>query len=400
MRWLLTAALVLMCFAHAVARGQLISLNVRDADLRDVVTLLAKQSGRNVVIDASAKPEKVTLYVHGVSFDEALAVLLRIQNLHVTREGNFLLIGSNGVTRRRSAGGDRVQVRHPLHANAPAAFRDNSSDFRVQRIALRHVKARDALKELRAVLPGGSYLVGEAENSLIITGNNAAQEMAQADVARIDIAKRQVMFEVRIADLKMTRAAADFAVQYGGGTGATFALAQNSTAIDARMQPLIASGNAQILTAQRLFTSEGREANLLIGQNYPVVFYDGRLGGQQVRVVEVGVKLWITPTLHSDGSVTTEMRSEYIAVQGTVAGYPILANRRIDAILRVQRNETVVLGGAMHDIDEQMVSKLPGLVDTPIFGTVFRSRQQHQKDEILVFITPHAVADAGRRRSR
>ncbi len=135
---------------------------------------------------------------------------------------------------------------------------------------------------------------------------------------------------------------------------------------------------------------------MLIGQTYPVVYYDARLGGQQVQFVNVGVKLRLTPTIGTDGSVTAEMHPEYSAIQDFVGGYPVIANRKIDSTLRVKDNQTIVLGGLLRDIDSQTISKLPGLSQIPVLGKVFQNREHtRERDEIVFLITPHVIYPSG-----
>jgi type II secretory pathway component GspD/PulD (secretin) len=150
------------------------------------------------------------------------------------------------------------------------------------------------------------------------------------------------------------------------------------------------------LATPKLVTLNNKEADLLIGQTYPVVYYDARLGGQQVQFVDVGVKLRLTPTIGLDGSVTAEMHPEYSAIQTFVGGYPVIANRKVDSTLRVKNNQTIVLGGLLRDIDSQTISKLPGLADIPIIGKVFQNRlRTRERDEVVFLITPHVIYPNG-----
>ena len=79
--WLLTVT------APTLASTQLLTIDVRDVDISDVIAMLAAQSGVNVVTDASVKPERVTLRLHGVTFDEALRVIASAHALQVRSEG-------------------------------------------------------------------------------------------------------------------------------------------------------------------------------------------------------------------------------------------------------------------------------------------------------------------------
>ncbi|MDB5042237.1 MAG: hypothetical protein JWN27_2963 [Candidatus Eremiobacteraeota bacterium] len=77
--------------------------------------------------------------------------------------------------------------------------------------------------------------------------------------------------------------------------------------------------------------------------------------------------------------------------------FPIVANRKVDATLRVRDGETIVLGGLFEDVDSETVTKLPILGDLPVLGSFFRNRQSsHTKDEVVFFITPRILSADGR----
>lgn len=76
----------------------------------------------------------------------------------------------------------------------------------------------------------------------------------------------------------------------------------------------------------------------------------------------------------------------------TTTLYASLADRKIDATLRVNDAQTIVLGGLMMDTSSETISKVPGLADIPIFGKIFQNKQTaHERDEIVFLITPHVI---------
>jgi len=156
---------------------------------------------------------------------------------------------------------------------------------------------------------------------------------------------------------------------------------------------LVSHGRAQILATPRLVTLNNHEATLLIGQTYPIVYSSSAFGGQEVQFVDIGVKLRLTPTIGPDGSVTADIHPEYSEIEGfTTGNLPIIANRKIDSTLRVKSDQTIVLGGLLRDVSSETITKLPGLADIPILGAFFRSKAtQHQRNEIVFFITPHVI---------
>ncbi|GAC1501880.1 MAG: hypothetical protein NVS1B14_06460 [Vulcanimicrobiaceae bacterium] len=267
-------------------------------------------------------------------------------------------------------------------------------------LALRHVRASELVKELKNVLPDGAYAADDRQNAVIVTGGADVLAHAQAYVAQIDVPTPQVMFEVKVADIQPENEQSNFGLEFGGldlsgkplRGATTYAFAARSLAVNARLNALVSSGHASILATPKLVTLNNKEATLLIGQTYPVVYYDAHLGGQQVQFVDVGVKLRLTPTVGADGSVTAELHPEYSAIQSFVSGYPVVANRRLDSTLRAFDNQTIVIGGLLRDIDAETITKIPYLGDIPVFGKLFRNRDRlHERDEVVFLITPHIL---------
>lgn len=438
-------AAALPCMAQAAR----ISIDVHDADLADVIALLAAQSGTNIVADSSVKPEKVTLYLHDVTFDDALTVLVQSHDLQVRRQNGILIVGSSDSMNRRY--GDlndprsaKTVVLTLQHANpqdvaeelrnglpegtvivpdkrtASLIVTGNSDTISRARelvaaldepafagsgelahvYQLRYLKPSEVAPALKGVLPDGTYVADDAQNAVVVSGNEEVQHTAAQFLRSMDVPSPQVLFEVRVADVEPLNEQSNVGLQFGGydftgqpiNGAATYAFTRNSIAINATLNALVSQGHAQILATPKLVTLNNKEADLLIGQTYPVAYYDARLGGQQVQFVDVGVKLRLTPTIGPDGSVTAELHPEYSEIQGFVGGYPVIANRKIDSTLRVKDSQTIVLGGLLRDVDSETVTKVPFLADLPVFGKVFRNRQhQRTRDEVVFLITPHVI---------
>lgn len=446
------AALVLL-LASAPAPGR-ISIDVRNVQLSDVIALLAAESGTNIVTDDSVKPEIVSLRLHDVSFEDALTVIVKSHGLQVRREKDVLIVGSAETMNRqygnpndpRSAqtvvlrlgraepgdvakelvdglpagtvivpdvrtrsiivtgNSDTVERAKGLVAALDAPRYPQAGSGLAHVYPLRYVKPSEVSADLKGVLPDGSYLADDAQNAIVVSGNDDVQHAASGLIRRLDVPGPQVLFEVRVADIEPQNDQSNVGIEFGGydltgqpiSGAATYAFAGNSIAINARLNALVSKGRAQILATPKLVTMNNKEADLLIGQTYPVVYYDAHYGGQQVQFVDVGVKLRLTPTIGADGSVRAEMHPEYSAIQGFVAGYPVIANRKVDSTLRVKNDQTIVLGGLLRDVDMETISKLPGLSEIPIIGKLFQNRQRtRQRDEVVFLITPHILAPNG-----
>ena len=135
-------------------------------------------------------------------------------------------------------------------------------------------------------------------------------------------------------------------------------------------------------------------ASLLVGTQYPIVYFDPKAGNFQVNYVDIGVKVNITPIINSDGYITTTLHAERSTITGLVQTFPILDQREANSTLRVKDGDTIVLGGMLDDETTKSLSKIPLLGDIPIFGAFFRSIQTTKlHNEVVFLITPHIVAE-------
>jgi type II secretory pathway component GspD/PulD (secretin) len=374
---------VCLFFGFAAAPGWAgvpISIDARNTDLNDVIGLIARQSGLNIVADASVKPRRITFRLHGVDTDTALTTLAQAYDLQTHRTGNIVLVGDAATMNRRYGG----------TAN-PAA------------IAMRNAKPSEAVKELKGMLPDAGLIADDRSNTVVVTGSAESQAIARSLLGNIDGPGRQVMFEVRVTDVKPIDDNSNVGIQFGGtgfGAGAVaqfpFALAKSTIAINAQLNALVQNGHAQILATPRIATLNNREANLLIGETYPIVTVNQQTGFPTVTNVNVGVSLRVTPTIGDDGSITADFHPEYSEIIGFNASFPIIANRKVDATLRVRDGETIVLGGLFEDTSSETITKLPFLGDIPILGQFFKNKATaRQRDEVVFLITPHIIEQNG-----
>ncbi len=432
----------------AIAADQL-TIDARDADIGDVIRLIGSESGTNIVPDASVKPQRITFRLRNVDAETALATLAQAYNLQIHRDGAIVIVGDAAAMNRRyletgATGGPQTEVfslsrakpdevAAALLAALPpgtVALGDKrtaavivttsaSAMVRAQRIVdaldralpanggasttaaipIHNERPTDVVKALRGALPDTSAVADDPSNSVIVSGSSDALATARSVLAGLDHPGRQVMFEVKVTDVKPNDDSANVGVEFGGagfGTGALgqfpYFLAKSSIVVNAQINALVQTGRAQILATPRIATLNNKEATLLVGEQYPVVTVNQQTGYPSVQTIDVGVQLRLTPTIGDDGVITADLHPSYSQIIGFNSNFPIIANRKVDATLRVRDGETIVLGGLFEDTTSETISKLPWLGDVPVLGGFFRNKQSsHQRDEVVFLITPHIL---------
>jgi type IV pilus assembly protein PilQ len=155
--WPLGAATASAAPPRAKAKQQTINLDVRRADIRDVLRLLAEVGGVNLVYGEEVTGE-VTLRLIDVPWDQALWVVLSSKNLSMEREGNIVRVApSETFAKEREAQLDaREQCR-------------KHGKLRTRLIPVSHARASELLPHIAATLtPRGTVSVDERTNTLIV----------------------------------------------------------------------------------------------------------------------------------------------------------------------------------------------------------------------------------------
>nr|MDQ3805129.1 type IV pilus secretin PilQ [Acidobacteriota bacterium] len=104
--------------------GEPISLNVVNADIRDILNYITEQYGVNFVVDASVRKVPVTINVTDVPWNFALDSLLKANRLGVEANGNILRIATLNILKdeariRAEEEGARALLREAQLTNAP-----------------------------------------------------------------------------------------------------------------------------------------------------------------------------------------------------------------------------------------------------------------------------------------
>jgi type II secretory pathway component GspD/PulD (secretin) len=446
--------LALICFGLAIAAApaaaqQRITIDARDTDLGDVIRLIGQESGSNIVPDASVKQLRITFRLHDVDADTALATLSQAYGLQIHREGSVRIVGDAAIMNRRyidrgELGGSETRifslvrakpddVASALLASLPTgtvavADKRTSSVIvttggpamqRAERIvstldgsvtstggmpmseavAVHNEKPSDVVKAVHAAMPDVPVIADDRSNSVILAGPVDGRSAARTLVSGLDRPGQQVMFEVKVTDVKPLDNSANVGIQYGGvgfGSGGfaqfPYTLTKSSIVVNAQLNALLQLGKAQILATPRIATLNNKEATMLVGEQYPVVTVNQQTGYPSVETIDVGVQLRVTPTIGDDGVITAELHPSYSQIIGFNSNFPIIANRKVDSTLRVRDGETIVLGGLFEDTTSETISKVPWLGDIPILGAFFRNKQSsQQRDEVVFFITPHIL---------
>lgn len=166
---------------------------------------------------------------------------------------------------------------------------------------------------------------------------------------------------------------------------------------------LKSNANTEVLSSPRIVVIDNEKANILVGSSepYAVATTDPitHLLVQDVKYVEVGVKLDVTPQIGEDSYVTMKIHPEVSTARRVAEVNNVVAKdtTQADTTMMVKDGETIILGGLIKNTKKQTINKIPLLGDIPLLGLLFKNRTwEDQKREVIVFITPHIMTNDNR----
>jgi type IV pilus secretin PilQ/predicted competence protein len=377
-----------------------ITLAVKNADVLDVLKLLANESGQNIVATQNVHGS-VTVDLTDVPLKTALDLIVRSSGLDYRQVGNVYVVGTP--------------------ADLAAEF-GQSGQVAAQQVAfpIKYSNPGDLAKQLATVIPPSSFSVDSRTDTLLVSGTPDIIQSARNFMALADIPAPQVIFEVKVVDITSNNdtnnsginwaGASPFDLfencigcppgsdisqkQFSGNPIAPQPFSRNAIFVQGKLNYLLTHNEAQLLANPRISALDNQPASLLVGTQYPIVYFDPKAGNFQVNYVDIGVKVNITPVINSDGYITTTLHAERSTITGLVQTFPILDQREANSTLRVKDGDTIVLGGMLDDETTKSLSKIPLLGDIPIFGAFFRNIQTTKlHNEVVFLITPHIVAE-------
>ncbi len=158
--------------------------------------------------------------------------------------------------------------------------------------------------------------------------------------------------------------------------------------------------NVNVLSAPRLLTSDNEEAEIIVGENIPVVTQtvtntDSENVTTSVERQDAALTLRFTPQVIENNLVRLNIYQEVTGVVGTTSSNeygPDLTKRLIRNTVLAESRKTIVLGGLISNTITNNETKVPLLGDIPVLGWLFKTKSTGaDKKNLLVFITPTII---------
>ena len=277
----------------------------------------------------------------------------------------------------------------------------------------------------------------ESTNSLIVTAQPHHFAVIHQVIKQLDIARDQVWVDALIIEISeddlqeigidwatLDDAVADSVRGFGvtnfgprvdflngnaqGLSIGAFKNVGGDDQITAILNALQRNSDVNILSQPSIMTTNHQEAEIVIADNIPVV-KDSRITEtdldtptviQTFEYEDVGVKLKITPHTSTGQWMRLELNFELSKVvegrEGQSVDTPTTSKRTVTTGTSVLSGDTIIIGGLIRDDKVQVVQQVPLLGDIPLLGELFKwRREQIQKTNLVIFITPHLLGNPG-----
>jgi type IV pilus assembly protein PilQ len=428
------------------APGRL-SMDFKDADINNLLRIIAEVSRMNVVAGGDVTG-KVTVRLVNVEWQQALDVILKINNLGYEIDGNIIRVAPLA-----KLDAERKAREDARTAAARATVTEKQAKVQVEPlmtkvVAVNYAKASEVVKNLdRLKTPGrtdASVVVDDRTNTLIIQETAGTIEKMETLLKRLDIPTPQVLIEARIVEATRTFSQS-LGVEYGFATqamiksgqnlrymtpisvfssnvgtplnyptattgiplaisfpaagtspvglGVTFGSLAGNFALGVRLSAAEQEGRVRTLSAPKVATLDNQEAEIRQGTQVPYTTVDSS-GRTVVAFQDAFIRMKVTPHITNDRRVSMKIEAERSFPGDRIdfaGGFAfVLEQRKASTNILISNGSTVVIGGLMQTTDTQAESGLPWLKNIPMLGMLFKNQSigPNSKTELLIFLTP------------
>jgi general secretion pathway protein D len=168
------------------------------------------------------------------------------------------------------------------------------------------------------------------------------------------------------------------------------------------MEAAASDSRSIILSRPRIQTSHAVPADMFIGKTVPYVTGSYNYGygsgpSEQYSQLEVGIHLQILPLINPDGLVVMDIQVDVEGIIGETpisgANVPITSKQEAGAKVAVRDGETIMLGGFIQDNPSVTDAGVPGLMNIPWLGNLFKGKvTTTSRQELIMLLRPTVLA--------
>lgn len=399
--------------------GQRISLVFDNADIHQILNLLADVSGLNIIAKREEVTGKLSIRLIDVPWDQAFAVVLDLMELEKIESSSVVRVLPREKARQiAESKWDEIKSKEEREELVDVIIPVSYSSLG---------DISSAIKKLSS--PRGKITEDERSKQLIVTDIPSVVERIRGLVKTLDSPERQVMIEARIveADSSFNR---DLGVNWGYsktdstatgaqptslsaglggsfliglpaagsvggqgvGVGLRFGQIADSRVLDLRISALETAGRGRVVSSPRISTLNGKEAVISQGNEIPYATTDDS-GNPTIAFKQATLELKVKPVINPDRSILLEINAKNDAVgQSYGDAGPAINTKQAKTNVLLHDGDTTVIGGIFVESETESETGVPLLMRIPILRHLFKSTNNFsRRNELLIFITPRIL---------
>jgi pilus assembly protein CpaC len=183
----------------------------------------------------------------------------------------------------------------------------------------------------------------------------------------------------------------------------------STPSVQATLRAMESAGIVRTLAEPNLTAISGESATFISGGEFPIPTgvtcqstATGAIGQciQTVTFKKFGISLNFTPVVMTEGRISLRVMTEVSEIsnenslQGGAGGttIPSIKTRRAETTLEIPSGGAMAMAGLIQDQTKQAINGMPGIMQLPILGSLFRSRDYiNSQTELMVLVTPFIV---------
>ena len=183
---------------------------------------------------------------------------------------------------------------------------------------------------------------------------------------------------------------------------------RGNVGVDALIEALATENLLTVLAEPNLTAMSGETASFLAGGEFPVPVPQSTTSSTiTIEYKQFGVSLAFTPTIignrinlrvRPEVSQLSDAGSISVPLAGGTIVIPALQTRRADTTVELGSGQSFAIAGLLLRTTNQSLSKVPGLGEVPVLGTMFKTdRFNRDETELVIIVTPYLVEPSSTR---
>ncbi|MDB5104300.1 MAG: type and secretion system protein [Fibrobacteres bacterium] len=425
------------------------NFNFSNMEIRSAFKALSVSGRVDIVVAPNVTGQNVNLQLTDKTWQEAMLILCQMYSLKYLVEDNYLYV-------QNVADFNKSSVENAAALQQAGSMAPLMRDI----IKLKNAKAKDLEESIKGLLSQrGRVNVVERNNALLVFDTRANIREIRAAVKDLDIETYQVNIQAQLIQVDadaLREVGVDW--QFGVGSGILSALSTKPGKLDASLKTdfgmlgtsnqsaqsgdagsasgsgagaaaggaaaavvggvagattqfafgllngnlavavanLVKNLRGEVLAKPQITTIDNTEARIFMGEQVPIRVLDAN-GRQAIQLQDAGTSLTVTPHVTADGRVLLDLNPEKNSFRVDPSAGTILQKQSAKTTVVVSDGETVVIAGLTTKEETNTETGVPLLKDIPLIGYLFKhTASSTSKRDLIIFVTPHIVAQAGR----